>query len=162
LHDPARLGAELLLVGSGARSGGGGVAGVFEEPAAAMGQDLVEIHPRELQFTFEVKKQSSCTVHLVNKSNEYVAFKVKTTSPKRYCVRPNTGVILPRKTCEFTVTMQALRTAPPDMQLKDKFLVQTTVVPYGTSDENLVPAFVSNTAVTLNRMVFFSCHLLQL
>ena len=41
------------------------------------------------------------------------------------------------------VTMQALRTAPPDMQLKDKFLVQTTVVPYGTSDEDLVPAFVS-------------------
>ncbi|KAK3162964.1 hypothetical protein QOZ80_1BG0095900 [Eleusine coracana subsp. coracana] len=108
-----------------------------------MGQDLVEIHPRELQFTFEVKKQSSCTVHLVNKSNEYVAFKVKTTSPKRYCVRPNTGVILPRKTCDFTVTMQALRTAPPDMQLKDKFLVQTTVVPYGTSDENLIPAFFS-------------------
>ncbi|XP_066313222.1 vesicle-associated protein 2-2-like [Miscanthus floridulus] len=108
-----------------------------------MGQDLVEIHPRELQFTFEVKKQSSCVVHLINKSNEYVAFKVKTTSPKRYCVRPNTGVILPRKTCEFTVTMQALRTAPPDMQLKDKFLVQTTVVPYGTSDEELVPAFFS-------------------
>ncbi|KAF0927765.1 hypothetical protein E2562_036001 [Oryza meyeriana var. granulata] len=108
-----------------------------------MGQDLAEIHPRELQFTFEVKKQSSCTVHLVNKSNEYVAFKVKTTSPKRYCVRPNTGVILPRSTCDFTVTMQAQRTAPPDMQLKDKFLVQTTVVPYGTSDEELVPSFFS-------------------
>ncbi|XP_006645299.1 vesicle-associated protein 2-2-like [Oryza brachyantha] len=108
-----------------------------------MGQDLAEIHPRELQFTFEVKKQSSCTVHLVNKSNEYVAFKVKTTSPKRYCVRPNTGVILPRSTCDFTVTMQAQRTAPPDMQLKDKFLVQTTVVPYGTSDEDLVPSFFS-------------------
>ncbi|EES04183.1 hypothetical protein BDA96_03G451100 [Sorghum bicolor] len=108
-----------------------------------MGQDLVEIQPRELQFTFEVKKQSSCVVHLINKSNEYVAFKVKTTSPKRYCVRPNTGVILPRKTCEFIVTMQALRAAPPDMQLKDKFLVQTTVVPYGTSDEELVPAFFS-------------------
>ncbi|CAO2196309.1 unnamed protein product, partial [Urochloa humidicola] len=132
------------LAGSGSLRGSGGGAGVFAEPAAAaMGQDLVEIHPRELQFTFEVKKQSSCTVHLANKSNEYVAFKVKTTSPKRYCVRPNTGVILPRKTCEFTVTMQALRTAPPDMQLKDKFLVQTTVVPYGTSDEDLVPAFFS-------------------
>jgi hypothetical protein len=39
--------------------------------------------------------------------------------------------------------MQALRTAPPDMQLKDKFLVQTTIVPYGTSDEELVHAFVS-------------------
>lgn len=111
--------------------------------AVEMGQDLAEIHPRELQFTFEVKKQSSCTVHLVNKSNEYVAFKVKTTSPKRYCVRPNTGVILPRSTCDFTVTMQAQRTAPPDMQLKDKFLVQTTVVPYGTSDEDLVPSYFS-------------------
>jgi hypothetical protein len=42
------------------------------------------------------------------------------------------------------VTMQAQRTAPPDMQLKDKFLVQTTVVPPGTSDEDLIPAFVSN------------------
>ncbi|XP_062208031.1 vesicle-associated protein 2-2-like isoform X2 [Phragmites australis] len=39
--------------------------------------------------------------------------------------------------------MQALRTAPPDMQLKDKFLVQTTVVPYGTSDGGLIPAFFS-------------------
>ncbi|VAH84663.1 unnamed protein product [Triticum turgidum subsp. durum] len=92
---------------------------------------------------FELKKQSSCSVHLVNKSDEYVAFKVKTTSPKRYCVRPNTGVILPRATCDFTVTMQAQRTAPPDMQLKDKFLVQTTVVPPGTSDEDLIPAFFS-------------------
>lgn len=108
-----------------------------------MGQGVVEIHPRELQFTFELKKQSSCSVHLVNKSDEYVAFKVKTTSPKRYCVRPNTGVILPKATCDFTVTMQAQRTAPPDMQLKDKFLVQTTVVPPGTSDEDLIPSFFS-------------------
>ncbi|KQK11424.1 vesicle-associated protein 2-2 [Brachypodium distachyon] len=108
-----------------------------------MGQGVVEIQPRELQFTFELKKQSSCSVHLVNKSNEYVAFKVKTTSPKRYCVRPNIGVILPRATCDFTVTMQAQRSAPPDMQLKDKFLVQTTVVPPGTSDADLSPAFFS-------------------
>lgn len=41
------------------------------------------------------------------------------------------------------VTMQAQRTAPPDLQIKDKFLVQTTVVPSGTSDEGSVPSFVS-------------------
>ncbi|OAY82068.1 Vesicle-associated protein 1-3 [Ananas comosus] len=108
-----------------------------------MGQDLVEIQPRELKFTFELKKQSSCSIQLSNKSDEYVAFKVKTTSPKRYCVRPNTGIIFPRSTCDFTVTMQAQRTAPPDMQLKDKFLVQCTVVPYGSKDEDIVPAFFS-------------------
>ncbi|KAJ3676191.1 hypothetical protein LUZ60_003603 [Juncus effusus] len=106
-----------------------------------MGQDLVEIQPRELQFPFELKKQSTCTINLVNKSNDYVAFKVKTTSPKKYCVRPNTGVILPMSSCGFTVTMQAQKAAPPDMQLKDKFLVQTTAVPFGTTEEDIIPDF---------------------
>uniref|UniRef100_A0A0D9WFU6 MSP domain-containing protein n=1 Tax=Leersia perrieri TaxID=77586 RepID=A0A0D9WFU6_9ORYZ len=100
---------------------------------------LVEIHPRELRFEFEVKKKSSCSVNLVNKSEEYVAFKVKTTSPKRYCVRPNVGVIHPRE----TFIMQALNTAPPDLQIKDKFLLQTTAVPFGTADEDIAPSFFS-------------------
>lgn len=106
-----------------------------------MGPELLEIQPRELNFTFEVKKQSTCSVQLVNKSDEYIAFKIKTTSPKRYCVRPNTGVILPRSKCEFTVTMQAPRAAPPDMQLKDKFLIQSTVVPFGSADEDILPSY---------------------
>lgn len=107
------------------------------------GQVLVEIQPQELKFAFELKKQSSCSIQLENKSKDYVAFKVKTTSPKRYCVRPNIGILLPRSTCDFTVTMQAPKEAPPDMQLKDKFLVQSTVVPYGTTDEDIVPSFFS-------------------
>ncbi|KAJ6821967.1 vesicle-associated protein 1-3-like [Iris pallida] len=108
-----------------------------------MGPELLEIQPRELNFTFEVKKKSSCSVQLVNKSHEYVAFKIKTTSPKRYSVQPNTGVILPRSKCAFTVTMQAQRSAPPDMQLKDKFLVQSTIVPFGSADEDILPSFFS-------------------
>lgn len=39
--------------------------------------------------------------------------------------------------------MQAPKEAPPDMQLKDKFLVQSTVVPYGTTEEDIMPSFVS-------------------
>lgn len=104
---------------------------------------LVEIHPRELRFLVEVRKQSSCCIHLVNKSDQYVAFKVKTTYPKKYCVRPNVGVILPLASRDFIVTMQALKNAPLDLQSKDKFLVQTTVVPFGTADEGIVPAFFS-------------------
>ncbi|CAN6328489.1 unnamed protein product [Urochloa humidicola] len=104
---------------------------------------LVEIHPSELRFHFEVNKQSSCSVNLVNKSDQYVAFKVKTTSPKRYCVRPNVGVILPLESCDFTVTMQTPKNASTDLQIKDKFLVQTTVVPFGTADEDIIPAFFS-------------------
>ncbi|XP_027116098.1 vesicle-associated protein 1-2 isoform X2 [Coffea arabica] len=102
-------------------------------------KQLLDVQPRELKFIFEVKKQSSCAVHLANLSDHYVAFKVKTTSPKKYCVRPNIGVIKPKSTYDFTVTMQAQKSAPSDMQCKDKFLVQSTVAPFGTTEEDITP-----------------------
>lgn len=43
----------------------------------------------------------------------------------------------------YVVTMQAQRGAPPDMQCKDKFLIQSTVVPFGTTAEDLKPNLVS-------------------
>lgn len=98
---------------------------------------LLDIQPREIKFTFESKKQSSCAIQLINTSDHYVAFKVKTTSPKKYCVRPNTGVVKPKSKCDFTVTMQAQRSAPSDLQCRDKFLVQSTVVPFGTNEDDI-------------------------
>ncbi|XP_058077768.1 vesicle-associated protein 2-2-like isoform X2 [Magnolia sinica] len=41
--------------------------------------------------------------------------------------------------CCFQVTMQAQREAPPDMQCKDKFLIQSTIVPFGTTPEDIKP-----------------------
>ncbi|KAK8974327.1 hypothetical protein V6N11_034691 [Hibiscus sabdariffa] len=61
--------------------------------------ELLIIEPLELQFPFELRKQISCSLNLSNKTDNYVAFKVKTTNPKKYCVRPNTGAVLPRSTC---------------------------------------------------------------
>lgn len=92
-----------------------------------MHMEPLSIQPGELKFPFELRKQISCSVQLVNTSESHVAFKVKTTSPKKYCVRPNTGVIGPGATCDVTVTMQAQRDAPPDMVCKDKFLVQSVI-----------------------------------
>lgn len=105
-----------------------------------MSTQLLDIQPKELKFIFELKKHSSCSVQLANNTHHHVAFKVKTTSPKKYCVRPNVGVISSKSTCEFTVTMQAQRTAPPDMVCKDKFLIQSTIVPAGTIDEDITPS----------------------
>ncbi|XP_034221538.1 vesicle-associated protein 1-2-like isoform X1 [Prunus dulcis] len=102
-----------------------------------MSTQILEIQPKELKFLFELKKQSSCSVGLTNMTNRHVAFKVKTTSPKKYCVRPNVGVILPKSTSEFSVTMQAPRAAPPDMECRDKFLIQSTIVSSGTTDEDI-------------------------
>ncbi|KAK4266483.1 hypothetical protein QN277_027395 [Acacia crassicarpa] len=102
-----------------------------------MATELLDIEPHELKFVFELKKQSSCLVQLANKSDHYVAFKVKTTSPKKYCVRPNIGIVKPNSRSDFTVTMQAQRLMPPDMQCKDKFLIQSVVVPSGTTEDDI-------------------------
>jgi len=100
-------------------------------------KELLTILPTELKFPFELRKQSSCSLQLVNNSDHYVAFKVKTTSPKKYCVRPNTGVVLPMSSCDVIVTMQSQREAPPDLQCKDKFLVQSVVAPYGVDQKDI-------------------------
>ncbi|GAU20742.1 hypothetical protein TSUD_231570 [Trifolium subterraneum] len=87
-------------------------------------------------MTVELKKQISSSLQLSNKTDSYVAFKVKTTNPKKYCVRPNTGVVLPRSTCDVIVTMQAQKEAPPDMQCKDKFLLQSTMRAFTERNES--------------------------
>ncbi|KAG2582193.1 hypothetical protein PVAP13_6KG092000, partial [Panicum virgatum] len=81
-----------------------------------------------LNHAVELNKQISCKLQLTNKTDKQVAFKVKTTSPKKYCVRPNNGIVAPRSTADVVVTMQAQREAPPDMQCKDKSLVQSAIV----------------------------------
>ncbi|KAL0429047.1 UNVERIFIED_CONTAM: Vesicle-associated protein 1-3 [Sesamum radiatum] len=101
--------------------------------------DFLGIQPSELKFPFELRKQSSCSLQLTNKTDQYVAFKVKTTNPKRYCVCPNAGVVLPNSVCNVTVTMQAQKEAPPDMQCRDKFLVQSVIAPEGATSKDVTP-----------------------
>ncbi|CAN6580903.1 unnamed protein product [Malus baccata var. baccata] len=101
--------------------------------------ELLSIEPLELKFPFELKKQISCSLQLSNKTDSYVAFKVKTTNPKKYCVRPNTGIVLPRSTCDVIVTMQAQKEAPPDMQCKDKFLLQSIKTNDGATMKDITP-----------------------
>ncbi|KDP28797.1 hypothetical protein JCGZ_14568 [Jatropha curcas] len=99
--------------------------------------ELLSIEPQELQFPFDLRKQISCSLQLLNKSDNFVAFKVKTTNPKKYCVRPNTGVVSPRSTCDVIVTMQAQKEMPPDMQCKDKFLLQSVVASPGATSKDI-------------------------
>jgi hypothetical protein len=46
------------------------------------------------------------------------------------------------------VTMQAQREAPPDMQCKDKFLVQSVVAPDGSSPKDVSPELVGILSMT--------------
>ncbi|KAJ3108838.1 phosphatidylinositol-binding protein scs2 [Phlyctochytrium planicorne] len=67
---------------------------------------------------------------------EPLAFKVKTTAPKQYCVRPNSGRIPPQSSTEVQVLLQAMKEDPPlDFKCKDKFLVQAIKIQNSDGDD---------------------------
>ncbi|RLM65533.1 vesicle-associated protein 1-3-like [Panicum miliaceum] len=89
-----------------------------------MSSTLLRVYPSELKIPYEVKKQRSCCMQLTNRTDQFVAFKVKTTSPRKYSVRHSCGILLPRGSCNVTAPMEMLS----DHHCKDKFLVQSVVV----------------------------------
>lgn len=69
-------------------------------------------------------KHTSNNLELRNPTNEYFAFKVKTTAPKLFCVRPNASIVAPNESLTVSITHQALPEEPgPDYISKDKFLI---------------------------------------
>ncbi|KFA63868.1 hypothetical protein S40285_04455 [Stachybotrys chlorohalonatus IBT 40285] len=93
----------------------------------------VEIEPFELSFRRPFTVEVSRTLTIKNTGSSPVAFKVKTTAPKQYCVRPNAGRIEPGQDFDVNVLLQAMKTEPPlDTKCRDKFLVQSAQI---TSDK---------------------------
>ncbi|KHN93880.1 Vesicle-associated membrane protein [Metarhizium album ARSEF 1941] len=94
----------------------------------------VDILPLELNFTRPFTIEVSRTLTIRNTSSSPLAFKVKTTAPKQYCVRPNAGRIEPGSAFDVTVLLQAMKQDPPlDAKCRDKFLVQCAPI---TSDKD--------------------------
>ena len=89
---------------------------------------------------------------VANTNSQPVAFKVKTTAPKQYCVRPNSGRIEPGERVEVqgkntsgfasqyssadicllslcAVLLQPMKEEPaPGTKCRDKFLVQSAII----------------------------------
>ncbi|EPY79331.1 hypothetical protein CB1_000932044 [Camelus ferus] len=74
---------------------------------------------------------------LRNPSDRKVCFKVKTTAPRRYCVRPNSGIIDPGLTVTVSVMLQPFD-YDPNEKSKHKFMVQTIFAPPNFSDMEAV------------------------
>lgn len=70
---------------------------------------------------------------LSNPSDKRVCFKVKTTAPKRYCVRPNSGIIESKESVSVAVMLQPFDYDPNEKN-KHKFMVQTMFAPDGNVD----------------------------
>ncbi|KAF2864024.1 peptidase M24A, methionine aminopeptidase [Piedraia hortae CBS 480.64] len=98
----------------------------------------VQLEPSELGFKRPLTQEGAQILRLYNHNQEPVAFKVKTTAPKQYCVRPNAGRIEIGQSVEVQVLLQAMREdPPPDARCRDKFLVQSVAIPPDTNTSNV-------------------------
>ncbi|KAK9478941.1 PapD-like protein [Lipomyces japonicus] len=86
----------------------------------------MEVTPLILEFHAPFTRTNTRHIHLQNTTDVPIAFKVKTTAPKLYSVRPNTSRVEPGQRLDVSITLQAFKTElSPDYQSKDKFQVQT-------------------------------------
>ncbi|KAJ3365091.1 phosphatidylinositol-binding protein scs2 [Allomyces javanicus] len=87
----------------------------------------VELEPAgQLSFQRPFTNGCTATLTITNCEDATVAFKVKTTAPKQYCVRPNSGTVGPREAIKVQVILQPTTADwPLGYKCKDKFLVQS-------------------------------------
>ncbi|KAG8703449.1 hypothetical protein FRC08_002839 [Ceratobasidium sp. 394] len=91
----------------------------------------VQLSPSDqLQFTRPFTREVCCMLTAVNQNAQPVAFRVKTTAPKLYIVRPNSGRIEPGGSIDVQVLLQPMYQDPPlSEQCKDRFLVESVIIP---------------------------------
>ena len=77
------------------------------------------------------KEPVSVVMKLSNNVDKKVCFKVKTTAPKRYCVKPTTGVIDPKGAVTILVTLQPFDPNDPNEKGKHKFQVLSALATEG-------------------------------
>ncbi|OWA53053.1 hypothetical protein BV898_17488 [Hypsibius exemplaris] len=104
------------------------------EPTEHQGRHL-NIQPGD-QLVFVNKgsdRETSDIITLTNTSNAFVAFKVKTTAPEKFRVKPSFGCIEPagQRTVEITVNSGFLTTAQ-----RDKFLIMSRALEEAPQSQN--------------------------
>ncbi|CAM4741996.1 unnamed protein product [Rotaria magnacalcarata] len=91
---------------------------------------------------------SITALKLSNSGNERLAYKIKTTAPKRYCVKPNSGFLDAHATTNIQVMLQPQAVGQPDDRAKHKFMVQWVTVPNSYAED--VDTFWKQDLKTLN------------
>lgn len=87
----------------------------------------------DLKFKGPFTDVVTTNLKLRNPSDKKVCFKVKTTAPRRYCVRPNSGSIEPGASIIISVMLQPFD-YDPNEKSKHKFMVQTIYAPSNITD----------------------------
>ncbi|XP_068618079.1 vesicle-associated membrane protein-associated protein B/C isoform X2 [Battus philenor] len=109
-----------------------------------MPNQVLTIEPQnELKFKGLFEQGFTTYMRLTNPTTDTVLFKIKTTAPKKYCVRPNSGVLEPNSKVEIAITPQPVYLDPNEKH-KHKFMVQSVVAPEGKSNIDQVWKEISN------------------
>lgn len=104
--------------------------------ASAKPQQILQLNPAsEIVFEGPFDKVVTSYLELKNPSNERVCFKVKTTAPRRYCVRPNSGIVGPAGKQRIAIMLQPIEHDSQSERSKHKFMVQSTIM--ANEDTNL-------------------------
>jgi len=91
--------------------------------------------PIELSFQGPFVTAVTSSMKLKNPSDSKVCFKIKTTAPKKYCVKPNSGVVDPHSEVQIAVSLQPFEYDPAEKN-KHKFMVQSMLAPDGEIDQD--------------------------
>lgn len=85
---------------------------------------FLDISPSDIVLFDDVpRKTSVCYVTFKNVTSRRVAFKIRTTSPKSYNVKPNNGVIMPNEEKKIEFFMQPVEEVPSSKKQQDKFMI---------------------------------------
>jgi len=92
----------------------------------------------ELHFKGPFTDVVTSYLKLTNPCERRVCFKVKTTAPKRYCVRPNNGLIEAFGSTTIAVMLQPVDLDNLNDKSKHKFMVQTMFAPEGDVNQDVL------------------------
>ncbi|CAO2152343.1 unnamed protein product [Urochloa humidicola] len=92
---------------------------------------LLHVHPMELCFLFKPKKCASSLLHLCNKEDDHVAFRLLSKSPRKYHTNlPLHGIVPPRRTCTLALTTSKQPQRPTPSDCDEGFVLQSMAVSY--------------------------------
>lgn len=90
---------------------------------------VLTVEPQnELKFRGPFTVPITSYMKITNPTETKVAYKIKTTAPKKYCVRPNGGVLDPEQSVEIAVSLQPFEYDQSEKN-RHKFMVQSLIVP---------------------------------
>eukprot|EP00899_Mesostigma_viride_P002320 jgi/Mesvir1/12089/Mv00365-RA.1 len=98
----------------------------------------LEVIPSTFKFLLELHKETTTNVVLHNRSeSQSILFKIQTTKPKKYCVRPHQGMLTPSSSMSVEIIMASQDEWPQDLACcGDRFQILSG---YVHDDDNCNP-----------------------